>query len=1140
MDKKKDEPVPVDPRLELMSKIMLLSYRVKPDRWAKMIVVEDNLKMINHFFDDPKEKELILTLVGGQFYVYKTYDQSIKQKYTHFFRKQNEKVTAENFRQVLNFGDMSGKPIDDLSILMNHVFIPLLNHPGNQKGWPQTVKEDVKAQLDEFKNYVEEIRGAMKGETILPMPNAVTLIYQTISMHAASYGESVDHNVKLEIETAVVKWSQICKEVLKENSKSAFVDGAHPTPMEEINFWQKRRKNLQNIYDQLSDPRVKKLAEYLEVTSSSYLTTFKTLFRNVVAALIEAKDITIYLKPLIPHIKRFEENDFLDLKNYIKPLIHVVGLIWAHSRYYSFSEKIVNLFKQIANLLIESVIRNLDPSSVFLGDPEEVCDKVTKTIDMLNLFLDSFEYVREHLHEYYAKIENATPQPWNFHRRTAFQRLIEFLNRLNLVKKILVANIDYSKLERVEIGGLKGKYLSVKCEDIFTDFGRVYSVFQNITYDVLDIEDLHIHDDYKIFENKCADIDHRLASVFQQAFDDCNNLEGLFKLLNIVGNLVERPAVRAEVAEKFPGLIVIMDEVVDNIKAMYDDGEKNGILLDKYFPPVAGRIYWYKKHLSRLDKTESSFKQINNEILRSEEAMYMLSKYSQMAKILNDRITEVLHEWIQQIRVEIEEGLAKTQLGREPGKEEIFVNLDPKLEAILKEMRYLMQLDLEGLPDEAKAVFDEVENIYKSYVRLKRIEQYYNFLKESTLVVEYSMIESEMDKIGTMLEPLMTSVTWSENEPENIDVMYEIVKYLYDRVTEAQSNMSKLISDIDLWANMPLFERKDGKKENLLNIDDRNERVQKRFDQINNCTQELKNVLYHNYHLYFDFPYTPPPTPPSEQLQKTTLEPRLEEETFTYDDSFKSSSDEDLEEIQESKTRVTTLASTSRAETSEDKFNRRREYIQASSQKLHKYKTIESSSGVTIEELTQPPEPNISQKWDAYLSYLDQLLVDKLIQAVEISQMYFLNEMGDYQPTTPFLEISLVLKEPHLTYEPSVNKKDTPNLLSQIELMLKDVYNMGLFMERISPTSTEENYFNDLANNEGCLDNHDEICSRIILAMNEAADFVNTFDEYIPLWANDRNEFLQEFLKYSRRLTYEEKQQIKDEDAPPIKENPQR
>lgn len=72
---------------------------------------------------------------------------------------------------------------------------------------------------------------------------------------------------------------------------------------------------------------------------------------------------------------------------------------------------------------------------------------------------------------------------------TVFQRLIDFVNRLKLIKGILATNLGFSKLEKVEFGGIEGRLLSQKGKQIFDEFGSVYNVFNNIQYDPCDIAD---------------------------------------------------------------------------------------------------------------------------------------------------------------------------------------------------------------------------------------------------------------------------------------------------------------------------------------------------------------------------------------------------------------------------------------------------------------------------------------------------------------------------------------------------------------------------------------------------------------------------------------------------------------------------
>lgn len=100
------------------------------------------------------------------------------------------------------------------------------------------------------------------------------------------------------------------------------------------------------------------MAVILEKTNSAYFNCFRNLFKSTVIALAETKDICLYLKPLKRHIDLLQENsDFSEASPLFLPLMHVVALIWVKSRYYD-QVKIIILFKQICNLLIQEVCVN--------------------------------------------------------------------------------------------------------------------------------------------------------------------------------------------------------------------------------------------------------------------------------------------------------------------------------------------------------------------------------------------------------------------------------------------------------------------------------------------------------------------------------------------------------------------------------------------------------------------------------------------------------------------------------------------------------------------------------------------------------------------------------------------------------------
>lgn len=109
-------------------------------------------------------------------------------------------------------------------------------------------------------------------------------------------------------------------------------------------------------------------------------------------------------------------------------------------------------------------------------------------------------------------------------------KLVIVLMGSHVVQWFFDTVLEFMKLERVEIGGLKGRALSSRIITVSREFNDHFTVFATKTYDVLDPEDPSFLLDYEAFQSNIQDLDRRLASILCQAFDDCSNLESVFKV----------------------------------------------------------------------------------------------------------------------------------------------------------------------------------------------------------------------------------------------------------------------------------------------------------------------------------------------------------------------------------------------------------------------------------------------------------------------------------------------------------------------------------------------------------------------------------------------------------------------------------
>ncbi|XP_030760043.1 dynein beta chain, ciliary-like isoform X2 [Sitophilus oryzae] len=945
-----------------------------------------------------------------------------------------------------------------------------------------------------------KIKGAMKSQVVLPMPQGMSSVFQSTQTFIDTDGAEVNVSLKATMENAVMKWSTTCNEILNQTTLLRYADEPYPVPRNESDFWIARNKNLESIYDQLCDPRVKKMGEYLELTKSTYANAFQTLFKNIVAALVESRDICKCLKALMPHINRFEENDFLDTEPYVNPMVHVIGLFWANSKYYARADRIVTLFQMVCNLLIDCAERALDPSSLFQGEPDEMYEKIDTATKILDKFQDAFEHVRANLDSYYKDPTESTEEipvhkPWNFHRRNVFQRLIDFLDRLNLVKGILQTFLDFSKLEKVEIGGIKGRNLSTKCLEVFDEFNRAYTLFQNIQYDVLNTKEDYFLKDCQKFEKMCADFDKRLAAVFTQAFDDCYNLESMFKYLNVAGNLFSRSYISDQVTAKYTVLTDMFNEELDTVKELYDKANKEGVQIDKNYPPVAGSILWLERLYKRVTKPGEELKLVEHEVVNSEDTQQAFRKLEELQEILTKEKHRILEEWYHKVPDQIKASMSKFQLIR-TGSELLKLNFDNELEATLREVKYLRDMDVGDLPPEAVQLFERVEELREAMLKLNRIIEYYNYLKKKTTEVEYNLVAGEVDAIDGLLEEVISNCTWDTNDQNVIVNIYDQVKGLYDRVRQAQLNVKNLLVNINTWAQQPLFERKDGKKENLLQLDDRAERLQRRKDQVVASAAELERTVADNYHLLFNVPVAPDEPPPEE-------EPPPEPEPEPPKKGKKVKEKKGKKEKKKQKTPEEMLKEAEEAAKKEEEERIKAEKV---------------------------------EMWKPYLKNLDDMIKDIILAGVRLNHDCFLTEMYDAN-ASPLLELVMELHEPNIVFIPSIDLDEPVNFLTFIEDLLEDIYLTCSHIGYSDPDKPETYY--DLVKEDQAREGEkNDIFSKTVSAMEAASHFLKDFEDYFTLWEEDRQEFLRQFLLYGRLLTLEELDMVAEGGESAVKEAP--
>nr|KAF6455671.1 dynein axonemal heavy chain 17 [Rousettus aegyptiacus] len=846
-----------DVRLEYLEGVASIMLKFKPDKWGKMLSVEEHLAWLMDFLEKPDVLVLVLTLSpAGTIVPCLGFPASLKTKGVYFVKKKPKNISKDNYKDALLYGDLSPTPVDQLIAVVEEVLYSLLNQSENLSGWPWVVSEDIMKQVHKLKNEMFVMGGKIKGKTLLPVPEHLGSLDGTLeSMERIP--SSLDNSLLHAIETIIIDWSHQVRDVLSKDSAQALLDGLQPLPRVEFEFWDARLQNLKCIHDQLNRPKVNKIVEILEKAKSCYWPALQNVYLNVTEGLKEANDIVLYLMPLRILLEEMEQADFTMLPTFIAKVLYTICFIWATSEHYNTPSRVIVTLQEFCNQLIEMTRTYLSPEEVLKGlqgEIEEVLNNISLSVNILRELYRAYDFCCVNMELFFKK--DKEPVPWEFPSSLAFSRMNAFFRRVRTVEDLYKTAIEFLKLEKIEVGGARGNTLGSLVTRIYEEVFELVKVFADCKYDPLDPGDPSFDDDYADFETKIQDLDRRLATIFCQAFDDCNSIESCAKLLYMCGGLLERPLILAEVVPRYSVMLELFDAELDNTKILYDtqiaaSADGNIPPIHKNMPPVAGQLKWSLELQERLETPMRDLRRIDHPVMSSPEAKLIYQKYDEMMDLLRKYREKIFQDWVAGVDQDCDFNLGQPLIQRDRGTNLVRVNFSKALVAVLREVKYLNFQQQKEIPNSAESLFSKHETFRKFVGNLELIVGWYNEVTTTVMDVEFPLIEAELSAIDVKLQAAETTLFWnSEGVFDYIKEMREILHNLQNRMQKAKQNIESISQAMKDWSSNPMFERKDNKKDALLDLDGRMATLNKRYTVVKDAGLKIQAMVAENAELF--------------------------------------------------------------------------------------------------------------------------------------------------------------------------------------------------------------------------------------------------------------------------------------------------
>ncbi|XP_038013513.1 dynein heavy chain 17, axonemal-like [Motacilla alba alba] len=493
-----------DERLVLLESLATALLRVRPDKWAKFAASEETSVMLDKFFKQPEMLEL-----GKGIYCVK---------------RKGENITGENCRSALLVGDIGPSPVEQLITVLLEVVSPLLLSQDEGVGWPRIVVEDVVRHTHQLQNKMFMMTGKIQGKPLLPLPEHLVSWEDSGAALDCLVGP-VDGTVLHSIETVVIEWFQQVEEIFGQDPAQQLLEGLHPLPRVEFDFWQTRVTSLECISEQVTV-----LAKTLEKADSCYWPSLQNMFRAVNGGLEEANDVNLHLQPLQGLLEDMEQMEYSELRPFVPKVLCTICLLRAHCAHYHSPAHIARILQETCNFFISLTYKFLNPEDMLKGlqgEPQETLEGLKQAIAITEKFFQSYSTYCSDLTPTFLPEQ---PELWQFPPTQIFARMDAFLHRLKAIKELFQVAIDFQRLEKTVLGGVRGNFLGTWVLRISEEICEATKAFAECKYDPLDPDEEEWNTDFAEFQKKVEDANKQLAAIFCQGFDDCNRLPAAVKV----------------------------------------------------------------------------------------------------------------------------------------------------------------------------------------------------------------------------------------------------------------------------------------------------------------------------------------------------------------------------------------------------------------------------------------------------------------------------------------------------------------------------------------------------------------------------------------------------------------------------------
>lgn len=324
---------------------------------------------------------------------------------------------------------------------------------------------------------------------------------------------------------------------------------------------------------------------------------------------------------------------------------------------------------------------------------------------------------------------------------------------------------------------------------------------------------------------------------------------------------MNRPIIQDELEKKHAVLLDMYKQDLKIVQTIFLEGKQ---LIDRNdekspiynnYPPVAGTLTWCRTLKDRISEPFKKIDSLGKGITEREEYKDVDKLYQNILKIIKDYEESKIGLWEKEVDESTHEKLKHFLITYDESSENkenglLKVNFDPILVRLLREVKYLKQLDRD-VPETASKLFEKADIYRRQVVSLELIIQNYNRIVTCLNDVEEPLVKERIVRMNKDIEPGIKEFKWESPGIDNfikeakktVDDLYEIVDKMKKSLDSIYSELAKLKKPMIERKNKPISPEeydnilKAAIANKLLNVKDCGTAVHKLLKEINDAVK---------------------------------------------------------------------------------------------------------------------------------------------------------------------------------------------------------------------------------------------------------------------------------------------------------------